>query len=190
MNLEQAALLAPVVAALAAPLAVEPPGWKRPLIGAAVLAAAILTAAGAAGATLPQALRIGVLGLAVALLAAGTALLFRRAGLGQLAAALVLALLIGGVFLLRPAIAARPDRARPALALVLGASPHAVLSHAAGADFLRQDFFYRVPDPVPADFAHLDLIPPWHRPAAIWAGAGLLLGTLGLGLRSLRRAGG
>lgn len=184
------ALLAPVAAALTAPLAVEPPGWKRPLILAGVLAAAILTVSGAAGATLPQALRICVLGLALGLLAAGTALNFRRPGLGQLAAALLVGLLIGGVFLLRPAIAARPDRARPALALVLGGSPHAVLSQAAGADFLRQDFFYRVADPVPADFAHLDLIPPWHRPAAIWAGAGVLLGALGLGLRSLRRAGG
>jgi hypothetical protein len=184
-----AAFLAPVAAAVAAPLLVEPPGWKRPAAGAALLAALLLVAAAASGAPAIQAARVWTAGLAMGLLAGGAALCFRRPGLGQLAAALVAALLIGQVFLLRGAIRANPSRAQAILAVALASSPHASIDRALEGDFLHTNFFYRGPDS-PADVATFGLFAPWHRGPAIWAGAGLALAAAALALRRRARAAG
>ena len=183
------ALLVPAVVALAMPLLVKPPGWKRPAVFAAALVGVILLAAGAAGAPFTHALRLCALGLSLSLLAAAIALLFRRPGLGQLVVALTFAFLIGLVFLLGPAIedaieADHPARVDPLLRVTLAASPYAAAAAAVEHDFLRDPFFYTLQKYPPADYRHT--YAPWHRGPTIFTAAALLL----LGIWKLRRGAG
>lgn len=178
------ALLVPVVAALAVPLLVDPPGWKRPAVFAAALVGVILLAAVAAEAPFTFALRLCALGLSLSLLAAAITMLFRRPGLGQLVVALTFALLIGLVFLLGPAIAADPSRADPLLRVTLTASPYAAAAAAVEHDFLHDPFFYFLQDSPPADYRHT--YAPWHRGPTLFTVAALLL----LGIWKLRRGAG
>lgn len=136
------AYLVPAVAALAAPFWRS--GWKAPAIGAGVLVVWVMLAAAVSEAPAIEALRVCAIGLAAGVLCAGLSHPLLSGG--------VMAILIGAVFLMSPAIAHAPENAHGIIDAACTVSPYAAASAAMERSFMHDPFFYFEQHPPAADY--------------------------------------
>lgn len=168
------------------------------LVNQGVLLLILLGFGLAAGASASSLGAVALFSLAAALLSAGLHLLFRGAfrspAAAQIGCSLVAVGLMTSVFLLGPIVKRGRESGVDGAVLAqqiqyaIIANPYAVISHSVfGEDVLRRPQLYATEA---ADYVPPEIVPEWWQTAAGYAGLGIVLGSLGLGLLSLRRRAG